>query len=180
MPFNKAAVRGSLVGQPGANMVAPVPAVAFNRSRSPRTSGRLAPARMDTDRVKHDQLRVLLHILRHLLEPRLSNETSESFDLLRHLRFSLGIAKLRFRPGTGPRPRRVATQGCRTNFGRDGKAVLVSLGRSIAGQHRSAVRWARSRTLVVSQAGQVRSGERNRIRRRPAGRETPRRCHPHW
>jgi len=46
MPFNKAAARGSLVGQPGANMVAPMPAVAVNRSRSPRTSGRLAPARM--------------------------------------------------------------------------------------------------------------------------------------
>jgi hypothetical protein len=46
MPFNKAAARGSLVGQPGANTVAPIPAVVFSRSRSPRTSGRLAPARM--------------------------------------------------------------------------------------------------------------------------------------
>ncbi len=38
MPFNKAAVRGSLVGQPGAKTVAPVPAVAINRARRSRTS----------------------------------------------------------------------------------------------------------------------------------------------
>jgi hypothetical protein len=34
-----------------------------------------------------------LHVLRHLLERRLSYETGESFDLLRHLRFSLGVCE---------------------------------------------------------------------------------------
>jgi hypothetical protein len=52
--------------------------------------GPTCPRQNDADRVKHDQLRVPLHFLRHLLERRLSDKTSESFDLLRHLRFSLG------------------------------------------------------------------------------------------
>ena len=78
-------------------MVAPIPAVAVNRSRSPRTSGRLAPARITPIVSKHDQLRVPLHFLRHLLKRCFSDETSESFDLLRHLSFSLGKCEASFR-----------------------------------------------------------------------------------
>jgi hypothetical protein len=40
---------------------------------------------------------VPLHVLRHLLKRCFSDETSESFDLLRHLRFSLGQCEASFR-----------------------------------------------------------------------------------
>jgi hypothetical protein len=44
-----------------------------------------------------------LHFLRHLLKRCLSDETGESFDLLRHLHFSLGNCEASFRAGSPAR-----------------------------------------------------------------------------
>ncbi len=53
--------------------------------------GPTCPCENDTDRIEHDQLRMPLHFLRHLLERRLSDETSEFFDLLLPFAFFLVV-----------------------------------------------------------------------------------------
>ena len=97
MPFNKAAAariarRPARREYSGANPRGRVQSLA-----QPPHLGSTCPRQNDADRVKHDQLRMPLHFLRHLLKRCLSDETGESFDLLRHLHFSLGNCEASFR-----------------------------------------------------------------------------------